>query len=47
MAAQGIEDLLEAGPGKVLTGLTKRIVKTLTSSAVNDMSSLETALENR
>ncbi|QXO64260.1 ACP S-malonyltransferase [Morganella morganii] len=47
MAAQGVEDLLEAGPGKVLTGLTKRIVKTLTSSAVNDMSSLETALENR
>lgn len=47
MAAQGVEDLLEAGPGKVLTGLTKRIVKTLTSSAVNDMASLETALENR
>ncbi len=47
MAAQDVEDLLEAGPGKVLTGLTKRIVKTLTSSAVNDMASLTTALENR
>lgn len=40
MAAQGIEKLIEVGPGKVLTGLTKRIVKTLDAAAVNDIASL-------
>ncbi|MBL4296197.1 ACP S-malonyltransferase [Vibrio fluvialis] len=41
MAEQGIEKLVEVGPGKVLTGLTKRIVKTLDAAAVNDIASLE------
>ncbi len=41
MSEQGVEKLLELGPGKVLTGLTKRIVKTLSAAAVNDAASLE------
>ncbi|KJY68345.1 malonyl CoA-ACP transacylase [Vibrio coralliilyticus] len=43
MSEQGVEKLLELGPGKVLTGLTKRIVKTLSGAAVNDAASLEAA----
>ncbi len=43
MSEQGVEALLEFGPGKVLTGLTKRIVKTLDGSAVNDVASLDAA----
>lgn len=45
MAKNGIESLLEVGPGKVLTGLTKRIVDTLTASAINDPASINAALE--
>jgi [acyl-carrier-protein] S-malonyltransferase len=37
--------LFEAGPGKVLTGLTKRIDDTLTGSAINDSASLTAAID--
>jgi [acyl-carrier-protein] S-malonyltransferase len=44
MAAQGVSQLYEVGPGKVLTGLTKRIVDTLTASAINEPQALSEAL---
>lgn len=44
MAGQGIDRLIECGPGKVLTGLVKRITKTLDAMAVFDPASLQAAL---
>ncbi|MCW8092013.1 ACP S-malonyltransferase [Alteromonas sp. ASW11-130] len=35
MASNGVAKLLEVGPGKVLTGLTKRIDKSLEATAIN------------
>lgn len=45
LAAQGITDLVEAGPGKVLAGLTKRIDKSLNALPVFDLASLQKAQE--
>lgn len=44
LRAQGIERLLEFGPGKVLTGLTKRIDKGLSAAAVNEPTAMDTEL---
>jgi [acyl-carrier-protein] S-malonyltransferase len=45
MSAQGAETFIECGPGKVLTGLNKRIVRGSKGLAVNDPDSLSAALE--
>lgn len=41
----GVEKLIECGSGKVLTGFTKRIEKSLTANAVLDSASLEATLK--
>jgi [acyl-carrier-protein] S-malonyltransferase len=46
MAAEGASLILEAGPGKVLTGLTKRIDRNLDSVAVFSPETLNKALES-
>lgn len=40
MRKMGVEKLIESGPGKVLTGLTRRIDKSLTANAVLDLKSV-------
>jgi [acyl-carrier-protein] S-malonyltransferase len=45
LAGRGISDLIEVGPGKVLSGLNKRIDKKLNSLAVFDPDGLSAALE--
>ena len=44
MKAQSIDFIIEAGPGKVLSGLTKRIEKSIATLSVNDEASLRQAL---
>lgn len=46
MANAGVVEILELGPGKVLTGLIKRIDKTLFAMAINDENTLQQALSN-
>ena len=45
MKGSGAEKLIEAGPGKVLTGLTRRIDKSLTASAIIDVTTLKSTIE--
>ena len=46
IAGRGAEVVLEAGPGKVLVGLIKRIDKSLAALPVFDPASLDTAMES-
>jgi len=45
MKDSGVEKLIETGPGKVLTGLTRRIDKSLTGSAIIDVTTLKSTIE--
>ncbi len=45
MAARGVTHVVECGPGKVLSGLTRRIEPALESLSINDPASLQEALE--
>jgi [acyl-carrier-protein] S-malonyltransferase len=45
MKSSGVEKLIEAGPGKVLAGLTRRIDKSLTGSAIIDLTSLKSTIK--
>jgi [acyl-carrier-protein] S-malonyltransferase len=45
MSAQGVTHVVECGPGKVLSGLVKRIDPALTILNIQDQASLEATLE--
>ena len=44
MADQGITHIVECGPGKVLTGLTRRIAENVTALSLSDAAALDEAL---
>lgn len=46
MKSQGVENIIESGPGKVLSGLVKRIDKSLSVICVQDKSSVDQALSD-
>jgi [acyl-carrier-protein] S-malonyltransferase len=45
MRSDGVEIIVECGPGKVLSGLTRRIDKSMTSHNINSSESLASTLE--
>jgi len=45
MASLGVERVIECGPGKVLSGLVKRIHGELATDAINDQASMDALLE--
>ena len=45
MKGSNVEKLIEVGPGKVLSGLTRRIDKSLSASAIIDVNSLKSTIE--
>jgi [acyl-carrier-protein] S-malonyltransferase len=45
MREAGVEKIIEAGPGKVLAGLARRIDKSLSASAIIDLNSLKSTIE--
>jgi [acyl-carrier-protein] S-malonyltransferase len=45
MKSSGVKKLIEAGPGKVLAGLTRRIDKSLSGSAIIDVTTLKSIIK--
>jgi len=45
MKESGVEKLIETGPGKVLAGLTRRVDKSLSGSAIIDVTTLRSTIE--
>ncbi|HHA19870.1 MAG TPA: ACP S-malonyltransferase, partial [Methylophaga sp.] len=45
LAAQGVNTLIECGPGKVLAGLTKRIDRSIVGLPIFDQTSLDKVIE--
>lgn len=45
MLEQGVDTFVEIGPGKVLTGFVKKVDKEVTCLNINDVTSLENAIE--
>ena len=41
MANNGVSEFIEIGPGKVLSGLIKRIIKNATSNSVNSVEDIK------
>jgi [acyl-carrier-protein] S-malonyltransferase len=46
LAHEGVTHFVECGPGKVLTGLTKKIAPSVQALSINDEQSLQTTLES-
>ena len=45
MVEEGVDTFVEIGPGKVLTGFVKKVDKDLKCININDVASLEDAME--
>ena len=46
MASEGVDTLIEVGAGKVLTGLARRIDRSLGASAVGTVADVEALLQS-